>query len=449
MSRFAESLPPHAQAGIGCPPQPDCGFCRMAPAGAGAYGPGMSSQTPLHVVIAGGGVAALEAMMGLRDLAEDRVELTLLAPEPEFELKPLRTAEPFARDHVRRYPLGEIAERFGARLRATGLAGVDPERYTATLTDGTELAYDALVLAVGARPRPAYPNVITFGADARTEVLNSLLADLEGHYTRSVAFVVPPGNAWPLPLYELALMTRQHIWGMGIDDVRLELVSPEVSPLAVFGPEPSHAIAMMLEDAGIVFHGQAYAEIERGRITMRPGDNEIVAERIVALPLLEGPVIPGVPLDRNGFIPIDDRGRVRGLTGVYAAGDAADFPVKQGGLACQQADAIAEYLAAQAGAPISPRPFRPVLRGKLLTGRGSHFMRHALAGGAGEPRDSDFSLWQPPTKISGRYLSQWLAHFETHAPADEGHMDIEIALPSPYALGRRALTLDPYSPLRH
>ena len=421
----------------------------------------MSPENPLHVVIAGGGIAALEATMALRDLAEDRVRITLVAPERDFELKALRTAEPFSRDHVPHYPLSDIAARFDAELRVGAVAGVDAGRHVARLTDGTELAYDALVLAVGARARAAYEHVLTFGGDSRTEILNALLADLEEHYTRSVAFVVPPGVGWPLPLYELALMTAQQVHGMGIDDARFEFVTPETAPLAIFGEQASRAVAALLEEAGVAFHGNAYAEVDRGRITMRPGQQRVEAERIVALPTLEGPGILGVPRDDHGFIPIDDRGRVRGLDDVYAAGDAVDFPVKQGGLACQQADAIAEHLAAQAGAPVEPRPFRPVLRGKLLTGRGSRYLRHVVAGGAGGGQDSDLALWFPPTKVSGRYLSQWLPHLEreqtpSEPPVDvevrtpaEPHIDVEVPLPSPYELGRRTMALDPYSPVHH
>ena len=367
------------------------------------------------MVVAGGGVAALELTMALSDLAEDRVQITLVAPDRDFELKPLRTAQPFARDHARRYSLAEIAERFGAQLRSAGLAAIDAPRGVGELSDGSEVAYDALVIAVGARPRAAYERVITFGGDEHTDV-------------RSIAFVVPPGVSWPLPLYELALMTAQHVYGAGFRDVRIDLVTPESAPLAMFGAEPSQAVSALLDEAGIVFHGDAYAEVDGGRITLRPGGEELRAERVVALPVLEGPAIAGAPTDANGFILVDDRGRVRGLTDVYAAGDATDFPVKQGGLACQQADAIAEYLAAQAGAPIEPRPFRPVLRGKLLTGRGSHYLRHALAGGAGDGRASDFSLWFPPTKISGRYLSQWLPHLASPAVNRQDDLDVDVEL---------------------
>jgi sulfide:quinone oxidoreductase len=408
----------------------------------------MTPTTPLRVVIAGGGIAAIEAMMALRDLGEHRVTITLLAPDPDFELKPLRTAEPFVRDHVRRYALADMAAQFDAEVHVGSLAGVDPARHIAHADDGAELSYDALVLALGARPHPAYEQVITFGGDARTEVLAGLLADLEDHYTRSVAFVVPPGVSWPLPLYELALMTAQQIAGAGIDDARLHVVTPELTPLAIFGGEPSHAVADLLDAAGITFHGHTYAEVDHGRITMRPGGEVLEGARVVALPVLDGPAPAGIPADERGFIPVDERGRVRGLTDVYAAGDATNFPIKQGGLACQQADAIAEYLAAQAGAPVQPRPFRPVLRGKLLTGRGSRFLHHALAGGAGDARSSDFSLWYPPTKVSGRYLSQWLPRLDREA-ASEPHLNIEVRLGSAYEAGRHALTLDPYSPVPH
>jgi sulfide:quinone oxidoreductase len=410
----------------------------------------MTSISPLHVVIAGGGIAALEATMAVRDLAEDRVRITLVAPERDFELKALRTAEPFAADHVRRYPLADIAERFGAELRRGGLARVDAERRRIVLGDGSELGYDVLIVAVGARPRAAYDRVITFGADARTEILSGLLADLDEGYTRSVAFVVPPGVSWPLPAYEIALQTARQVWGMGIDGVELHLVTPESSPLALFGQEPSAAVASLLDKAHISFHGDAYAEVGHGRIALHPGDEELAVERVVALPVLDGPRVAGLPATEDGFIQTDDLGRARGFADVYVAGDCGDFPVKQGGIACQQADAIAEQIAARAGAPVVPQPFRPVLRGKLLTGKGERFLHNAIRGGAGDGRSADFSLWFPPTKVSGKYLSQWLPRLTEARVADEpeAEMEIEVPLPSGWVAGRQAMALDPYSPLR-
>ena len=96
---------------------------------------------------------------------------------------------------------------------------------------------------------------------------------------------------------------------------------------------------------------------------------------MIVLPTLRGPPIDGVPQTRDGFIVVDEHGRVRGIPDVYAAGDITLFPVKQGGIATQQADAAAEAILADAGFLDHPAPFRPVLRGLLLTGSTPRFLR--------------------------------------------------------------------------
>jgi sulfide:quinone oxidoreductase len=129
---------------------------------------------------------------------------------------------------------------------------------------------------------------------------------------------------------------------------------------------------------------------------------------VVALPRIEGPRLPGVPHDSNGFVPTDAHARVRGLDGVYAAGDLTDFPVKQGGIATQEADAAAQAIAASAGASIVPTPFAPVLRGLMLTGLTPRYMEAEL--GSLETQLDTEPLWWPPAKIVGRYLGPFLAH---------------------------------------
>ena len=157
---------------------------------------------------------------------------------------------------------------------------------------------------------------------------------------------------------------------------------------------------------------------------------------MVATPRLEGPRLEGIPQDADGFIPTDSFGRVEGLenAGVFAAGDATSFPVKQGGLAAQQADAAAELIAAEAGAPIDPTPFRPVLRGLLLTGEEPSYLRAEISGGHGETSVADSEpLWWPPSKIAGQYLAPHLASLgrlevEPAPPAGAGRMVVEVEL---------------------
>ena len=107
-----------------------------------------------------------------------------------------------------------------------------------------------------------------------------------------------------------------------------------------------------------------------------------------------------------------------GADHVWAAGDGIAFPVKFGGLAAEQADAAAADIAAEAGAPVERTPFRPVLRGRLLTGRGPRYLRHDASGGGGEGETATHALWWPPTKVNGRYLSPWLAGHDQEAVAD-------------------------------
>jgi sulfide:quinone oxidoreductase len=368
----------------------------------------------MHVVIAGGGVAALEAAIALRDLAGDRVNITLLAPEEEFVYKPLSVGEPFALGDAQRLPLKRLAADLSLEFVQDGLASVSPSAQIARTTGGEEIRYDKLVIATGARREEPFEHATTFRGQEDSEKLHGLVQDLEGRYAKRIAFVVPSGVTWTLPLYELALMTGRRAYDMSLDDVELTLVTPEERPLVVFGPGPSDEVRELLEQAGIKLHCSVHAEVPRkGTVVLRPGDEEIACDRIVTLARMHGNSLKSLPEDDDGFLPIDNHGHVVGVEHVYAAGDATNFPLKQGGIACQQADAVAEVIAKAAGAAIEPRSFRPVLRGKLLTGTKSRFMRTDLSGREGDTaQTSPETLWWPPSKVAGRYLAPYLHESE-------------------------------------
>jgi sulfide:quinone oxidoreductase len=233
----------------------------------------------------------------------------------------------------------------------------------------------------------------------------ALLEELQQGLVRQLVFALPEGVTWPVPLYELALLTAARL---GIAGPELAIATPERQPLEVFGHEASEAVSSLLAEREIAFHaGASPRGIEGRELRCAPG-GRIPADRVVALPKLRGPGIAGCPTARMDFIPTDRSGRVEGLEDVYAAGDATTFPLKQGGIAAQQADAAAEHIAARAGAPVTPQPFRPVLRGLLLTGAAPRFLRTEIVGGSGGRVDAE-PLWWPPSKIAGRYLAPFLA----------------------------------------
>ena len=237
-----------------------------------------------------------------------------------------------------------------------------------------------------------------------------LLDDLERGLAQSVAFAAPGGVGWLLPLYELALMVSARLAERAVD-ARLVFVTPEEAPLEVFGAESARHVEELLDVAGIELITQhTPVTADANGLVVAPADRgRIEVDRVVALPTMSGPSIRGVPASFGGFIPVDTYGKVQGVDAIYAAGDGTSFPVKQGGLAAQQAAAAAVSIAALAGAPVKPEPFRPVLRGLLLTGREPAYMRADLTRPGTPSEAADRPLWWPPAKVAARSLAPYLA----------------------------------------
>ena len=368
------------------------------------------SRSPRRVVICGGGVAGVEALLALRALLTAGVEVHLVAPNRQFVYQPLAVAAPFDLAETHLFDLAEIAGEENAKLHVDSLASVEAEDRRVLLANGSVLPYDALVVAVGARRRDWLEGALHFGGAADVAAFRALLERLQSGSDQRLAFVNPAGVSWTLPLYELALLTASHLADHGVIGVELTVVTPEADPLAVFGPAASRMLRNLLSDRGIALKAGAYAEkIQRGKLHLHPPAT-LEVDQVVTLAQLEGPALPGLACDATGFIAVDEHSRVAGLKDVYAAGDGTTFPVKQGGTATQQADAAAEAIAAQMGAAVTPSPIRPTLRGVLLTGIAPTYLRAQIAGTTGDSFETAANpLWWPPSKIAGRYLAPYLA----------------------------------------
>jgi sulfide:quinone oxidoreductase len=395
----------------------------------------MNIGDPTHVLIAGGGVAALEAALALRDLAEDRVSVELLAPEPHFWYRPLSVAAPFKLGEALHLELEGLARGIGASLTPGALTGIDAWRHVAHTSKNTQIEYDVLLIACGALAIPAIPGALTFRGPADIEMIEHLLEEIAGGGVRSVAFAIPWGAVWSLPAYELALLTAAHLEARGTRKVALTVVTPEYEPLQLFGPPASKAVRKLLAERGVSVRVGAYVGgVADGELRLIP-QGSIPAERVVALPRLIGAPIDGLPQTVHGFVPVDAHCRVHGLEDIFAAGDITSFTVKQGGIATQQADVAAEAIAAAAGADVTPQRFRPVLRGLLLTGGEPRYLRREVTGHPErEPVAGPEPLWWPPVKIVGRYLAPFLASIAgIEAPPEtlassRGTLPVEIEL---------------------
>jgi sulfide:quinone oxidoreductase len=350
-------------------------------------------------------------MLALRHLAGDLIDIELVSPASDFHYRPLRTAEPFEDRRAPSYLLSELTTARGARHRLGAVTAVDPESRAVRLANGESLDYDFLLLAIGTQPRAVITGgALTFWSGGSQEDVRRLLEELAAGLAGRVVFAVPPGVTWTLPLYELVLQAATRLEKLGIGERSLTVVTPERSPLEIFGKKASAEVEMLLLARGIgLVTGARPQSLVEGDLTLEGGD-AVPADRVIALPRLYGPELEGVPHDEDGFIPTDDNARVRGLHAVYAAGDATSCPVKQGGVAAQQADAAAEMIARDVGAPVIPKPFRPIMRGVLLTGELPRYMRTVLGEGKEElSAVATHAFWWPPSKIAGKYLAPYLS----------------------------------------
>jgi sulfide:quinone oxidoreductase len=319
------------------------------------------SEPRLQVVIAGGGVAGLGTLTALHALAGDSAGLTLVAPKGELVYRLLGAQEPFEVSRLRRGSLDAAARNAGAAFIAGTVDAVHPIGKAVTTSRGDRLSYDALVLAVGADPQPAVHHATTWDDRSGTELIGGLLRDLVEGQSPSFAVVIPRGPGWPLRGYELALSITREARGMGIQP-EATVVVQEPSPLWMLGSNTVELISSELARAGVTVVSARRVEVAYGRpttVVAHPSGRCVTVDRVLALPTLHGRRIAGIPTDIDGFIDADEHCRVRGLNGVWAAGDGMAFPVKSGGFAAEQGDVVAEDIAAAAGADIVPRRFDP------------------------------------------------------------------------------------------
>jgi sulfide:quinone oxidoreductase len=377
------------------------------------------TKTPRALVV-GGGVGALEAGLALRDLAGDRARVEICASRGEFVYRPFAVGEPYGASRVLRYDLEQLAGRCGAELRLGTVGRVDATRRRAHTQEGEEIPYDHLIVACGARLLWSVPGAVTFWGVADEGEMQEVVGRLREGQLRRLALTMPGGHGWALPAYELALLAATELRRSGIADTRLTVVTPEDAPLAIFGRRASEQVAQLLADHEIeVVTGAHPVEFEGGLLSTASGE-AVEADAVVSLPRLEGRRIEGLPYGPAGFIPVDDHQRVPGCAHVYAVGDVTDFPVKQGGIATQQADVAAETIARELGCEVEAKPFEPILRGVLWTGSKPRYLFGWLGGDDGETSvASDRPPWpiDNPSKLIGRYLTPFLAELSESSSA--------------------------------
>lgn len=352
-----------------------------------------------QIVIAGGGIAALEASLALREHTDARLGIRMIAPQELFEYRPLSVLQPFGGPHLR-IDLAAFAAEHDITLLRDSLTAVDPAARRCTTASGVALDYEDLLIATGGVGAPAIFGAEMFAGTAEVARLDELLAQVELGEASTIAFVATPEQEWIVPLYELALLARHRLTAGGLRQAQVLVVTPEEQPLESLGEDAAEAAALLLAANGVGVIAGVVAREVRDRVLHIDGGNDIPVDHVVTLPLFSGPLIDGLPTGTRDLLPIDECARVVGARHVYAAGDVTLGYPKQGGIAARQAASAASAMLADRGIVPAAEPFSTDLAGVLLT---PLVLEHAAAG---EP-------WQPATKIVAHHLA---AYLDTRAP---------------------------------
>lgn len=373
-----------------------------------------------HVVVAGGGMAGIEAALALREFAGDQASVTIVDPGRRFAIPASATGSAFGISPAVDTSLARVVARTGAALRRSHLVAIDGRRRLAMLAGGELVRYDDMIVAVGPRLSASIPEALTFRGHPDVEELRSLVAGVVQHAERGgdadVAVVIPEGCGWPLAGYEIAVMTREHLMAGGHGErCRVAIVTAEDAPLSGFGPLAGDAVVGKLRRTGIeIVTGSTVQDFDWGRLRLADGTT-CPADRVISLPVTGGPALAGLPADEKGFVRCAPDGSVEGAPGVRIVGDAGAFPVKRGGIACQQADSVAASIARRLGAEVDELAFMPAMPEWVWDGTDGWLAREPADTLGGSP-----SAWWPVPKTAGRFLAPFLHELATvSAPASD------------------------------
>lgn len=361
------------------------------------------------MLIAGGGVGGAEAALALRALAPE-IDVEVLSPDPSFTVPPLAPLATLEPDTWIRRDLADLVEPHGVRVRRDALVSVDAVAGTVETREQGAVGFDRLILAVGCQADAAVSGALTFVPAVVPDVV-AILDELRSRWVATLGVVVPEGVAWTLPAYEVALAAARAAPG-----ALVTVVTAEHAPLAALGQSSSSHVKLVLARAGVqLMTGWAARSFADGVLALDP-DGFLDFDRVIALPRPSPRFVPGVPTTDDGWIRVDRVGAVLGLDGVYAVGDMTDEPLKHGGLAAAQADAVATAVAASLGFDVDVEPYRAVLEavlldGPALAGRVRSELDH-LAGPVLEWREAGPEPWR---KLAARHLGAALAAGERGA----------------------------------
>ncbi len=356
---------------------------------------GLTQDNRPHVVIVGAGFGGLEAA---KALGGESVRVTVVDKRNHHLFQPLLYQVAMAGLSPAEIAI-PIRSVLGKHANIEVLLGevteIDLDDQTVHLADGDYLAFDYLLIAVGAQNSyfghdkawaPHAPGLksIEDALEIRRRVLLAFeRAEREldpDERQRLLTFVVigggPTGVELAGALSELARrVLADDFKRIEAKDVRVLLAEGADRILLPFDPELSKKGAEQLEDLGVeLVLGKQVTDIDADGVTI--GD-----ERVEAATVVWSAGVKPHPLAKRLGTPLDDRGRVivgqdcavEGYPNVFAVGDVARFTTPDGGVlpgvspvAMQQARYVADAIVRRTPRA-ERRPFTYLDKGMMAT----------------------------------------------------------------------------------
>ncbi|OBI19845.1 NAD(P)/FAD-dependent oxidoreductase [Mycobacterium sp. E2497] len=284
------------------------------------------------LLVLGAGIGGLSVVKELSGFGVDRGDLDVTVVDEDFShflgfTLPWVMRGWRGRNSV---PIRPSADALTGVRRVTGtVRAIDPATHTVTLTDGTGLGFDALVVATGARNAiertPGLGEAVERGsavhyysADAASQAHQALREFAGG---RLVFLVTSQPYRCPVAPYEGSLLAADLLRDNGSRSrTTISVYSPEKHPMPSAGPFAGPELVELLNDNGIAFFGEHtvdHIEADRKQIHFQDGD-VVPFDLLVFIP----PHEPAVTIDGQGWISVDPTTMQTQFPGIFAIGDA-------------------------------------------------------------------------------------------------------------------------------
>jgi NADPH-dependent 2,4-dienoyl-CoA reductase/sulfur reductase-like enzyme/nitrite reductase/ring-hydroxylating ferredoxin subunit len=284
--------------------------------------PARRSRAPERVVIVGGGAAGNSAAETLRREGYGG-PITIVDPDPDAPYdRPNLSKDYLAgsalEEWIPLHPQEFYRDRGIELRRGPGAGAIDPKGHRVRLVDGTDLPYDALLLATGATPVRLDP-ALERGTPAV-------------HYLRSLAdsrrIVAATREGSRAVVLGASFIGLEVAAALRARKMEVHVVAPDGRPLErVLGPQLGDLIRGLHEKQGVVFHlRQKPGAVEGGSVILESGER-LAADLLVAgigvRPNLDLAEAAGLALERGVMV---DARLETSAPGIFAAGDIARWP---------------------------------------------------------------------------------------------------------------------------